>query len=231
MARSLTEIWEELDRQYAKGRNASAEQFLQEAIQEMEQEHGKESREVASLLNEQGGLHREFGQYDMAEREFTQAKNILGRLVGENHPDYITTVNNLAGLYRRQNRFAEAKALFQEVLHRYDKAMGKDNIYYASALNNLGLVYQDEKEYETAIEYFKKGLAIVRAYDLSKPAYGIGMSNIGACYRELGQKEEAERAMAEAESVLYYALGEGHPLYKNCLAELQELRKEMRKEG
>ncbi|WP_296491416.1 tetratricopeptide repeat protein, partial [uncultured Actinomyces sp.] len=65
------------------------------------------------------------------------------RVLGEDHPNTLTSRNNLAGAYLSAGRVTEAIALFEQVLTDRTRILGKDHPATLATLNALASAYKD----------------------------------------------------------------------------------------
>ena len=75
----------------------------------------------------------EYGQDLLADSE---------RVLGETHPDTLTSRNNLAGAYQAAGRLAEAIPLYERTLADRERVLGETHPDTLSSRNNLAVAYQ-----------------------------------------------------------------------------------------
>ena len=63
---------------------------------------------------------------------------IRRRVLGEEHPDTLSTMNHLATLYGRQGRYAEAEPLLVKTLEIQRRVRGAEHPETLRFMNNLG---------------------------------------------------------------------------------------------
>ena len=74
------------------------------------------------------------------------------RILGDDHPDTLTTMNNLAVTYRAQGKTAEAAVLQEEVLEKRKRILGDDHPDTLTTMNNLAETYRAQgKTAEAAV--------------------------------------------------------------------------------
>ena len=61
-------------------------------------------------MNNLGGLYLDRAQYDQAKTLFARVLEIRRRMLGDEHPDTLTSMNNLSGLYLEQEKYEIRKA-------------------------------------------------------------------------------------------------------------------------
>ena len=126
-------------------------------------DHGVNSPEYATRLNNLAGVVQAQGRYAEAEGLFREALEIDREGVGEEHPDYATRLNNLAGVVQAQGRYAEAEGLFREALEIDREGVGEGHPEYAKHLNNLAGVLVKQGKPEAARALYEQALEVFRA--------------------------------------------------------------------
>jgi tetratricopeptide (TPR) repeat protein len=71
-------------------------------------------------------------------------------LLGENHPDTLTSLNNLAGLYNDQGDSDKALRLYEECLKRSQSVLGENHPETLALRNKLAVLYNQKGDYEKA---------------------------------------------------------------------------------
>ena len=87
-------------------------------------------------LNELGdsfGLAIDYGQALLADSE---------QVLGDTHPDTLTSRNNLGAAYQAAGRLAEAIPLFERTLADREQVLGDTHPYTLTSRNNLAAAYQ-----------------------------------------------------------------------------------------
>jgi tetratricopeptide (TPR) repeat protein len=167
-------------------------------------------------LNELGGSFAqaiEYGQDLVADRE---------RVLGEAHPDTLTSRNSLARAYRDAGRLGEAIPLLERTLADRERVLGEAHPDTLGTRNSLARAYRDAGRLEEAIPLLERTLADrERVLRETHPDTLKSRDNLARAYRAAGRLEEAiplfERTLADSERVL----GEAHPstlTYRNSLA-------------
>ena len=79
-------------------------------------------------------------------------------VLGEYHPNYLTSLHNLGGLYEYQGRYAEAEVKFQECLSRRILVLGEFHPSTLTALSSLAGCYVSQENYEEATRKYQECL-------------------------------------------------------------------------
>lgn len=143
---SLTSpAYSQLWKQYTDTAKARSEQNkLDEAIElytKAKVELQKDSAgtlSYAQVCNDMADLYSELGEDDNSEYLYLEAKQIRGRLLGEEHPEYAASCNGLGYLYSFMGKYNLAETILLQAKQIIENTIGKKNLYYAANCNNLG---------------------------------------------------------------------------------------------
>ena len=88
-------------------------------------------------------------RYDDVRAAYKPAQNmcycqykIRHRLLGDEHPDTLTSMNNLAEILRAQNKLDDARKILEQVLEISRRILGDEHPHTFKSMNNLSLIYQ-----------------------------------------------------------------------------------------
>ena len=133
-------------------------------------------------------IYRRNGQFDLALENLKKAESMV--------QDSMEVPYNIAAVYQAQGRYDDAAQILQDLVKKTDKP---DNSYSQGEKNNravflerLGTVYRDNNNEQSAIETFRKMLAL--ADDNAERGY----QQIIDTYREAKQWQKATDAAKEA---------------------------------
>ncbi|KAI0437652.1 hypothetical protein F4803DRAFT_565895 [Xylaria telfairii] len=116
----------------------------------------------ASILHRAGSLYCLRGQQGLAEKFETQATDIRREVLGQDHPDTLSSMNNLASTYWNQGRWKEAESLGVQVLERPESLgvqvlerrktiLGPDHPDTLNSMNNLACTWKEQGRIDDAI--------------------------------------------------------------------------------
>jgi tetratricopeptide (TPR) repeat protein len=170
------------------------------------------------------------------------------RLLGEEHPDTLTSANNLAEAYQAAERLNQAIPLFKQTLANRRRVLGADHPDTLSSANNLAEAYQAAGRLDKAIPLFKQTLAnrrrvlgadhadtlgsannLANAYrvvELPEQAITLFEQTLTDCQRLLGADHQNTLATANNLANAYQAAGrldQAIPLFKQTLTDCQRL--------
>jgi Tetratricopeptide repeat len=83
------------------------------------------------------------------------------RILGEEHPDTLTTKHNLASTYQAQGKIAEAAKLEEEVLEKRVKMFGDEHPDTLLTKHNLAYTYQSQGKTSEAVRFREEVRAAV----------------------------------------------------------------------
>jgi tetratricopeptide (TPR) repeat protein len=124
------------------------------------------STNLAVLLNWSGALLQEGGYYPLARAHHQQAYNLRREVLGDRHPDTLTSLNNLAGILDAQGELDTARPLYQQAYDLRREVLGDHHPNTLTSLNNLAFIMQAQGELDTARPLYQQ------AYDLSREVLG-----------------------------------------------------------
>jgi tetratricopeptide (TPR) repeat protein len=91
------------------------------------------------------------GRYNEAEELFVQVIETQKKVLGEEHPDTLTSINNLALTYCNQGRWKEAKELEVQVIEIQKKVLGEEHPDTLTSMYNLAHMWKSQSKNEEAI--------------------------------------------------------------------------------
>ena len=136
----------------------------------------------------------EYGQDLVADRE---------QVLGDTHPDTLTSRNNLATAYQDAGRLDEAIPLYERTLADREQAPGRHPPRHPASRNNLALAYQDAGRLDEAIPLFERTLADrEQVLGQTHPDTLTSRNNLAPAYQDAGRLDEAiplfERTLADS---------------------------------
>jgi tetratricopeptide (TPR) repeat protein len=146
------------------------------------------------------------------------------RVLGEDHPETLTSVNNLAAVYRNLGMHDEADRMTLREIEGSIKALGEDHPDTITSIANMGNSLRTRKRYTEAVTYLDRALRSARK---ALPADAQGTSFIlgwyGSCLRDLGRHAEAESMLTESRAMMVRLTEEDHPISTQMSLGLQLL--------
>ena len=167
------------------------------------------------------GWHR-LGQLMIRMGRWKEADEIYQELLKSTLPSNfieLSLLNNQLGyIWGHLGKHEEALAFYREALDITERNLPTDYLDRAKALNNMASVEASREHYSTALDLFKKALAMHRSSPLR-----IGrdlatiQENIGHIHNQMGNLHQASASFTEAQQIQLASLPEGHPAYATTL--------------
>jgi tetratricopeptide (TPR) repeat protein len=175
----------------------------------------------ASLLHCAAGYFDYQGQWKDAEGFLVQATNVRRELLGEEHPDTLTSMANLASTYRNQGRWKEAESLDVQVMEASKRLLGEEHPSTLTSMANLASTYRNQGRWKEAESLEVQVMeAWKRVLGEEHPDTLTSMNNLASTYRNQGRWEEAELLGMKVMEAWKRVLGEEHPSTLTSMANL-----------
>jgi len=176
-----------------------AEPIYREALAVRREILGDEHPHVALGLSNLGYLLYRKKDYAGAEPLYEEALALRRKLLGDDHPDVAATLNNLALLHFTTGDYARAEPLYREALTIRRKRLGESHPNTLNVAANLVALLRARDEPAAGAELARESLALAErdlpAEHWYRPRF---RAQLGACLRELGQLDDAERELSAA---------------------------------
>ena len=105
------------------GRNEEGVGLQKLRMRRAADDHGEESVQYASALNNLAGLYKAQGRYEAAEPLYKQSMEVKRVALGKGHPVFATSLNNLAALYYTLGRYEDALPLIDQAVAIFEAAL------------------------------------------------------------------------------------------------------------
>ncbi|MEO7394250.1 MAG: CHAT domain-containing tetratricopeptide repeat protein [Chitinophagaceae bacterium] len=135
---------------YKRGENNKSLTAYSVAIEIAEKYFGKDSRQEASLLSNQGNTYQVMGNYAAAEVVLKKSQEIRKTILGEQHPDYALSLINLGMVLVMQSRYDEADKLLADAINIYVKKKLEGTTNFISLVMNVALMEQQRGDNDAA---------------------------------------------------------------------------------
>jgi tetratricopeptide (TPR) repeat protein len=103
-----------------------------------------------------GQVFLQRGHWKKAEELFVRDMKMSLRVLGQEHPDTLTSMANLASTYRNQGRWKEAEELDVQVMETRMRVLGQEHPDTLTSMNNLAHTYKDLDRTGDAINLMKR---------------------------------------------------------------------------
>src|SRR5439155_4406934 len=108
---------------------------------------GKQPLVEASIRQTIGNTYRDLGLYPDAQRQTERALDLRRRVLGEEHPDTLSSMNSIALLYMYQGKYAQAEPVFVKVVQLQRRVLGEEHPDTLGSMSNLTLLYRFQGKY------------------------------------------------------------------------------------
>jgi tetratricopeptide (TPR) repeat protein len=154
----------------------------------------------------------EDGRWMDAEELFVQVMETSSRVLGEEHPDTLTSIANLASTYRNQGRWKEAEELFVQVMETSSRVLGEEHPDTLTSIANLASTYRNQGRWKEAEELEVQVMETrKRVLGEEHPDTLTSIDNLASTYWNQGRWKEAEELFVQVMETRKRVLGEEHP--------------------
>jgi tetratricopeptide (TPR) repeat protein len=184
--------------------------------------------ELAEIYNNQVVQFYQQGQFEQALPFAEKSYRLRKEVLGERHPDTLTSLNNLAEIYRVMGRLSEALPLSKKGYRLFKEVLGEKHPYTLTSLNNLAEIYRVMGRLSEALPLSEKN------YRLTKEVLGekhpdtlTSLNNLALIYQALWQLSEALPLSEKSYRLHKEVLGEKHPETLKSLNNLASIYKDI----
>lgn len=192
-----------------------AESLAREGLDNTAQHRGVESFEYGIMLRTLTSVLNEQKRFEAADSTIRQSRDILARVAGVQHAEYVRTVAQLAELRYTMGDMEGAVAAGQEVVSRIGDTFHESESSAATSLRVLGMALDSLRRYDEGGEALYRSLEIRRKY-LPAEHWAIASSESywGRHLGIVGRNAEAETLLLRAYVRLADARGESAAVTK-----------------
>src|SRR5947207_1935573 len=134
------------------------------------------------------------------------------RILGDEHPDTLTSMNNLAGTYGALGRTKDAAALQEKVLEAQERILGDEHPDTLTSMNNLATTYGALARTKDAAALPEHVLDVhQRILGDEHPDTLTSMNNLAGTYGALGRTKDAAALKENVLDLHQRILGDEHP--------------------
>jgi tetratricopeptide (TPR) repeat protein len=152
------------------------------------------------------------GEYGASRLRLERGAAEYRRILGEKHPDTLTSINNLALVLRNMGELTQARHLHEQVLQLQRRVLGEKHRSTLTSMNNLALVLRDLGELTQARHLHEQELeACRRVLGEEHPETLTSMSNLASLLRDMGELAQARHLHEQALQLQRRVRGEEHP--------------------
>jgi Tetratricopeptide repeat len=166
----------------------------------------------AGLLHSAAGYLLYQGQWRDAERLQLEAVRLAMVVLGEEHPNTLTSMGDLALTYGNQGRWKEAESLGVRVMEMRKRVLGEEHPDTLTSMGNLASTFWNQGRWKEA-ESLEVQVMEIRKRVLGEehPNTLTSMANLALMYENQGRLKEAESLEVQVMETRKRVLGEEHP--------------------
>ena len=165
-----------------------------------------------SLWNRAARYAWKAGRYNEARSFFQDDLDVRRRVLGDEHPDTLSSINNLASTLRALGEAQAARDLHQEALDVSRRVLGDEHPDTLVSINNLASTLRALGEAQAARDLHQEALDVSRrVLGDEHPDTLVSINNLASTLRALGEAQAARDLHQEALDVSRRVLGDEHP--------------------
>jgi non-specific serine/threonine protein kinase/serine/threonine-protein kinase len=219
----LVSLFEVSDPGEAKGRTVTVREVLDRGMNRIATRLEEQPRVRERLRRTIGRVYRNLGLWERSAQLLERALSQQRELLGNDHPDTLSTMNDLAAVYVFQRRLADAEILYRESLATR-RLLGPHRIDTLQTQNALADVYIGHKRYVEAESLLVEALGGLRqALGDDDPRTRAAMRTLGRVYRLQDKLDDASPLLQQLFDADRKADGKWHPETLDTMFELAEL--------
>jgi len=163
----------------------------------------------------------EAGRWKEAEELEVRVVETTKRVLGEEHPDTLSSMANLASTYWNQGRWKEAEELQVRVMETTKRVLGKEHPDTLTSIANLASTYWIQSRWKEAEELEVQVIEVrKRVLGEEHPDTLSSMGNLASIYWNQGRWKEAEELQVRVMEARKRVSGEEHPDTLTSIANL-----------
>src|SRR6266581_1809756 len=178
--------------------NDEAARLFERALVIRERVFGKVHPQVASTLNEMGGVALARDRFAEAEVLARRVLAIYRTVYGGKHAFTGVGVSNLASVYVAQQQYARAEPLYREAIEIFTESQGAEHLNTGIARIKLGRTLLHQRRYAEAVRETLAGYQILTKQTDPGVSWLVNArEDLVAAYDSLGQPDKAAKFRAE----------------------------------
>jgi serine/threonine protein kinase/tetratricopeptide (TPR) repeat protein len=178
----------------------------------------------AQLLQTVATTLRTVGLLDLASGPQERALAIRRQVLGDEHPDTLTSIKGIGDLLQEQGRLSEAEEYFREALDGRRRVLGDEHLDTQDSLADWGFILVVQGRLSEAEGHFRRVLQWYRdALGDEHPKTLASLHDLAFLLEAQGRLSDAELLQLEALQGLRRVLGEEHPMTLNAVGNMGTL--------
>lgn len=184
--------------------------------------HGANSREVATVLHNQGGLCHAQAQFEIAEQYARKGLEMRRALLGDVHPEVLADAVAYAAILDGLGRYNESLPMYEWAIREYTRILGPESYEVAAALHNLSAADRALGKLADAEPLARRALDLKhKLLGTWHPDTAFSAMNLGAILLECGRRQDARALLWGAHVTFERTLAPDHPNLVQCRELLQ----------
>jgi CHAT domain-containing protein/Tfp pilus assembly protein PilF len=171
-----------------------------------------DAKDQAHGLNEGGEMLYASGSYNLAEKSYKQALQILESGGFQNTPDYSLVLSNLGLVYHTSGQYNLAEQYSTQAM-KMRMSDVNDLKGLGASYNNIGVLYKDQGKYAESESYLNKALDLIQKSEGTGTTYAIVENNLAILFQSTGKYQDAEQLLLKALNLAGNDLKEKSPNY------------------
>ncbi|KAH7110139.1 kinesin light chain 3 [Dendryphion nanum] len=169
------------------------------------------------------------GRFSEAEQLFLQVMDTWKRILGDEHPDTLTSMANLALTFWNQGRWKDAEELEAQIIETRKKVLGDEHPNTLTSIANMASTFWNQGRWKEAEKLSIQVMNIrKRVLGDRHPSTLTIMTNLASTYCSQGRWIEAEELQVQAMDTMKEVHGDENP---DTLTSMNNLASTYREQG
>jgi len=215
-AEAVTRFFQEtlafVDPQNARGREVTVRAVFDRAAKNIGTKFAGQPLVEAAVRETLGTTYLALGDYAAGHAQLSSAFGIRRQILGEEHPDTLSSMMNLGNALNDQGKAAEAEQMHRQVLEVRERVLGKEHPGTLASMVNLGNALHNQGKYAEAEQMYRQVLeAKERVLGKEHPDTLASMMNLANASLGQGKSAQAEQMYRQVLGIQERVLGKEHP--------------------
>jgi eukaryotic-like serine/threonine-protein kinase len=221
----MVNLFETADPYRRTGEEPTIREFLDRAVQRIDDELADEPVVQAQLLMTLGQSYANLGLFDEAEPLLTRALDIHAQEFGNDHSETAASMTRLGRLIYRRGDFEAARSLYETALEIQERTLGPEHLEIVATTSVLGNLYKRIGELSVSREYLERSLDLVgKNLGTEHTRYATTLNDYALLLIIQGEHVSARDSLLRVVSILERELGPDHLLVGEALGNLSDVQ-------
>ncbi len=174
---------------------------------------GKETKEIADVIELKGRVWKNRRKTDLAYLEFEKSLAIRLKIFGEMHPSVASSYDNMGFCFDDKGEYKKSIEYYQKGLDIKLKTLEPNHKSIGASMNNFSSSYSFLSDYEKSLNYAEKALNIyAKSLPENDPAFVPLYNSIGIIYLRKSEYDKSIDFFIKAQNI---CLKIGEKMYPN----------------